>query len=62
LCFGATLIHLRLTMAESPHIPKFLWPPALLLGVAIGYTVNVIERNWRPLKQRRSQSWRAKLG
>jgi len=49
-------------MTESPRIPKLLWPPAMLLGVAIGYTVNVIERNWRPLKQRRSQSWRAKLG
>jgi hypothetical protein len=49
-------------MTESPRIPKLLWPPAMLLGFAIAYTVNVIEKRWRAPKQRRPQNWRGTAG
>jgi hypothetical protein len=49
-------------MTDSPRIPYVLWPLAIVLAFLIAYTVNVIERNWRGPKQRRSADWRAKVG
>jgi len=49
-------------MTDSPRIPYPLWPLAIVLGFIIAYTANVIEKNWRQPKQRRSADWRAEAG
>ncbi|MGC1293804.1 MAG: hypothetical protein WA869_02075 [Alloacidobacterium sp.] len=46
-------------MTDSPRIPYLLWPLAILFGFILGYVANVIEKNWRQPKQRRSAGWRA---
>lgn len=46
-------------MTDTPRIPYLLWPLAIVVGFLLGYVANVIERNWRKPKQRRSAGWRA---
>ena len=49
-------------MTDSPRIPYVLWPLAIVLAFIIAYFVNVIEKNWRAPKQRRSADWRRTAG
>jgi hypothetical protein len=49
-------------MSESRRIPYVLWPVAILYGFAIACTVNVIEKKWRPLRQKRRADWRRMAG
>jgi hypothetical protein len=49
-------------MTDSPRIPYLFWPLAILFAFIFAYVVNVLERNFRQPKQRRSADWRTKLG
>ncbi len=49
-------------MTDSPRIPYVLWPVAIVYAFAIAHTVNMIERNWHRLQQRRSPDWRRQAG
>jgi hypothetical protein len=51
----------RAKMNDSPRIPYVLWPLAIVYGFAVAYTVNMVEKNWRGPRQRRSADWRARL-
>jgi|HubBroStandDraft_5_1064220.scaffolds.fasta_scaffold1843465_1 hypothetical protein len=46
-------------MTDTPRIPYLLWPLAIVFGLILGYVANVIEKNWRQPKQRRSAGWRS---
>jgi hypothetical protein len=49
-------------MNDSPRIPYLLWPLAIMLAFTVAYTVDFIEKNWRPPQKRRSADWRAQTG